>query len=170
MRPSVPKSILETKQGVSSAPMGLTQGIVLCLYGMKLRMRFKSRPIELEAFLWRKNGDHPEDGKETFQSPANGEVYLCEGKVVRYYRHPRDEAERLCQYCGAKMHVHGWIDTQEGGHIVCPGDWIVTGLVGERYPVKPAIMLKKYEMIENMDDNPEADLKRILGGIDNSAK
>lgn len=37
------------------------------------------------------------------------------------------------------MHVHGWIDTLEGGHIVCPGDWIVTGVQGERYPVKPDI-------------------------------
>jgi hypothetical protein len=32
------------------------------------------------------------------------------------------------------MHHHGWIDTFEGGHIVCPGDWIITGVKGEVYP------------------------------------
>lgn len=27
----------------------------------------------------------------------------------------------------------GWIDTLEGGHIVTPGDWIITGVKGEHY-------------------------------------
>lgn len=43
------------------------------------------------------------------------------------------------------MHEHGWIDTLEGGHIVCPGDWIITGVNGERYPCKPDIFAKTYE-------------------------
>ena len=110
-------------------------------------MRFRAIPVVLEAFLWRKNGDHPDDGKETFIG-EDGQTYLCEGKVVRYYRHPNDSGERPCCYCGAPMHYHGWIDTLEGGHIVCIGDWIVTGLEGERYPVKPGIMSKKYEMLQ----------------------
>jgi len=43
------------------------------------------------------------------------------------------------------MHVHGWIDTLEGGHIVCPGDWIITGVAGENYPCKPKIFAATYE-------------------------
>jgi len=46
------------------------------------------------------------------------------------------------------MHNHGWIDTLEGGHIVCPGDWIITGIEGERYPCKPGIFEQTYEPVE----------------------
>jgi hypothetical protein len=43
------------------------------------------------------------------------------------------------------MHDHGWIDTLEGGHNVCPGDWIITGVKGEHYPCKPDIFAATYE-------------------------
>lgn len=46
------------------------------------------------------------------------------------------------------MHNHGWIDTLEGGHIVCPGDWIITGVKGENYPCKPDIFEMTYEPVE----------------------
>ena len=68
-----------------------------------------------------------------------------EGDIVRYFRRPDVPDGRACQHCGQTMHVHGWIDTKEGGHIVCPGDWIVTGVQGERYPVKPSIFEATYE-------------------------
>lgn len=45
------------------------------------------------------------------------------------------------------MHHHGWIDTPEGGHIVCPGDWVITGIQGERYPCKPDIFEATYERV-----------------------
>jgi len=44
------------------------------------------------------------------------------------------------------MHNHGWIDTLEGGHIVCPGDWIITGVKGENYPCKPDIFEATYDI------------------------
>jgi hypothetical protein len=47
------------------------------------------------------------------------------------------------------MDDHGWIDTLEGGHKVCVGDFIITGVEGERYPCKPAIFLKTYEEVED---------------------
>jgi hypothetical protein len=43
------------------------------------------------------------------------------------------------------MHYHGWIETLEGGHTVCPGDWIITGIRGEYYPCKPNIFELTYE-------------------------
>ena len=48
-----------------------------------------------------------------------------------------------------RHHAHadgprGWIDTLEGGHIVTPGDWIITGVNGEHYPCKPDIFEKTY--------------------------
>jgi hypothetical protein len=42
---------------------------------------------------------------------------------------------------------YGWIDTLEGGHIVTPGDWIITGVKGEHYPCKPDIFELTYELI-----------------------
>ena len=30
---------------------------------------------------------------------------------------------------------------------MCPGDWIITGVAGERYPCKPAIFEATYEAV-----------------------
>lgn len=38
-----------------------------------------------------------------------------------------------------------WIETLEGNMSVAPGDWIVTGISGELYPVKPYIFEATYE-------------------------
>ena len=39
----------------------------------------------------------------------------------------------------------GWIETLEDGYVVTPGDWIITGVKGERYPCKPDIFAATYE-------------------------
>ena len=39
----------------------------------------------------------------------------------------------------------GWIGTLEGGHVVTPEDWIITGIKGEKYPCKPDIFEATYE-------------------------
>lgn len=41
-----------------------------------------------------------------------------------------------------------WIGTLEGGHVASPGDWIITGVRGERYPCKPDIFEATYESAE----------------------
>lgn len=109
-------------------------------------MKFRKKPVVIDATQWFKNGDHPEDGTERFESGEfAGERY--EGKVVRYFRRPDVSGYTPCKHCGQAMHDHGWIDTKEGGHIVCPGDWIITGVAGERYPVKPDIFAATYEAV-----------------------
>jgi hypothetical protein len=40
------------------------------------------------------------------------------------------------------------INTLEGVMLAEPGDWIVTGTQGERYPVKPHIFEQIYELVE----------------------
>jgi hypothetical protein len=100
-------------------------------------MKFRKKPVVIDASLWMKNGDHPQD--ECLDREKQ------EGKVVRYFRRPDIPGDGHCRECGAMMHVHGWIDTKEGGHIVCPGDWIITGVAGERYPCKPDIFEKTYD-------------------------
>lgn len=115
--------------------------------------KFRKKPIIIEAEQWFKNGDHSKDGKETFID-NEGDVSLKEGKVVRYFRHPDVPGTNVCRYCILTMHFHGWIDTLEGGHIVCPGDWIVTGVKNEKYPVKPGIFDMTYEKIFKTCENP----------------
>ncbi len=43
----------------------------------------------------------------------------------------------------------GWIKTLEGGHIVTPGDWIITGVKGETYPCKPDIFAATYDEVKS---------------------
>ena len=46
---------------------------------------------------------------------------------------------------------YGWIKTLEGGHIVTPGDWIITGVKGEHYPCNPDIFAATYESADDND-------------------
>jgi hypothetical protein len=115
-------------------------------------MKYRKKPVVIEATQWFKNGDHPLDYVLDATSGASylvvhGEVrpWTGEGAIVRYFRRPDVSGETLCRHCGLTMHIHGWIDTKEGGHIVCPGDWIITGVQGERYPCKPDIFEATYE-------------------------
>ena len=39
------------------------------------------------------------------------------------------------------------IDTLEGRMVASPGDWIITGVHGEKYPCKPDIFEKTYELV-----------------------
>ena len=105
--------------------------------------RFRKKPVEVDAARWWKNGDHPEDRCVWLGSP--GGPFLSEGLVVRRFRRPDVGGDATCTHCGHSMHVHGWIDTLEGGHVVCPGDWIITGVKGERYPCKPEIFRLTYD-------------------------
>lgn len=111
--------------------------------------RFRKRPIEITATRWWANGDHPGDRVgEKDTDPIDGTTYQrIEGAVVQFYRHPQVPGTQECAHCGHTMHEHGWIDTLEGGHIVCPSDWIVTGVDGERYPVKSQIFERTYEPV-----------------------
>lgn len=119
------------------------------------RRKWRKKPVVIEATQWFKNGDHPDDYVQPHEGFENGEwrqfspeerkAKAWEGDVVRYFRHPEVPGERECQHCGKTMHEHGWIDTLEGGHIVCPGDWVITGVKGEFYPCKPDIFEATYE-------------------------
>lgn len=122
-------------------------------------MKYRKKPVEIEATQWFKNGDHPLDyskervgfdGEVMRTWPAEyAKQYDWEGDVVRRYRTPQLDGQTPCKHCGQIMHNHGWIETLEGGHIVCPGDWIITGVQGENYPCKPDIFAMTYEPVED---------------------
>jgi hypothetical protein len=121
---------------------------------------FRKRPVVIEAHQWWRNGDHPDDYSKAHEgiendvlvrfSPEYRKEQGWEGDVVRYFRRPEPEydGKKTHDACGNTWHDHGWIDTLEGGHTVCPGDWIITGVQGERYPCKPDIFEETYEPAE----------------------
>lgn len=78
-------------------------------------MRFRKKPVVIEATQWFKMGDHPAVKKPS----VNWDDGEC-----------------------------GWVETLEGGHIVTPGDWIITGVKGEHYPCKPDIFEMTYERVD----------------------
>ena len=92
-------------------------------------MKFRKRPVVIEASRWWKNGDAP-----------------C---AVSPYCMTSLDQSGICAHCGTEKSSHGWIETLEGGHIVCPGDWIITGVKDECYPCKPDIFAATYETVNN---------------------
>ena len=95
------------------------------------RAFYRKLPVEIIAFQWFSHDpDEPEDD------------------LIRYFRRPDVDGESLCDECNSKFHLHGWIDTKEDGHRVCPTDWIIKGIAGEYYPCKDPIFKGSYEKVE----------------------
>lgn len=80
-------------------------------------MKFRKKPVVIEAAQWFKNGDHP---AVTLFSHSDG------------YQ---------------PGHWFPVVMTLEGPMRVSPGDWIITGVKGERYPCKPDIFEMTYEPV-----------------------
>lgn len=69
-------------------------------------------------------------------------------EAVQWFKLGDHQAVREYQTYDPEMKAYGWIETLEGGHIVTPGDWIITGVKGEHYPCKPDIFAMTYEIVE----------------------
>jgi hypothetical protein len=105
-------------------------------------MKYRKKPVVIDATQWFKNGDHPLDDVKALV----GQI-ASEGQIVRYYRNPQQRGTETCPTCKKQWMQHGWIDTLEGLHNVCPGDWVITGIKGEFYPCKPDIFEECYESV-----------------------
>lgn len=82
--------------------------------------QFRKKPVVIEATQWHNHGDHP--------------------AVVPY--DPAVSGQHI-----KGIGPYGWVKTLEGGHIVSPGDWIITGVKGECYPCKPDIFAATYDEV-----------------------
>ena len=91
---------------------------------------YVKRPIKVEATQWKKIGDH---------------------SSVRILTNDVRWGGILCYTCGEIMRKHGLIETLEGTFKVCPGDWIVKGIEGELYPIKPDIFIRTYAPEEEVN-------------------
>jgi hypothetical protein len=85
-------------------------------------MKFRKKPVVIEATQWFKMGDHP--------------------KVESYARADGKGQEELgC--------IKTLESGRNGMHIVSVGDWIITGVKGEHYACKPDIFEQTYEPVED---------------------
>lgn len=89
-------------------------------------MYFRKKSVLIEAVQWFKIGDHLKVGAWSLYKSM----------------------EPNCKKCDSDLRNHGRIETLEGPYIVCPGDWIITGIKGEHYPCKPDIFEATYEPAE----------------------
>ncbi len=111
--------------------------------------KYRKKPVVIDATQWLRNGDHPEDNSDRIDNLLGGRDtgVLYEGEVVRYFRRPDVHGDTPCSNCDRTYHDHGWLDALGGGHVVCPGDFVITGVQGDRYPCKPDIFEQEYEVV-----------------------
>lgn len=95
-------------------------------------MRFRKRPVEVEA--WEFPGAANGKGDPLIDAPDW--VRLDERVTYSYLAG------------GPRLRGRLFIKTLEGEMAADAGDWIVRGIKGELYPVKPDIFAETYELIE----------------------
>lgn len=93
-------------------------------------MKYKKKPVIIEALQWDGNSHRPMfdflDGTHRSHMATNGtNFYIDHGKVA-----------------GGLV-----IKTLEGEHLANIGDWIIKGVEGEFYPCKPEIFKKTYDPV-----------------------
>lgn len=95
-------------------------------------MKFRKRPVVIEAVQFTGEPPYPEGVKGRYYDPVG---------------RPHDGQENDPRMV-LGLDFHAVIDTLEGEHRVSVGDWVITGVKGERYPCKPDIFEMTYEPVE----------------------
>lgn len=97
---------------------------------MGRRRKFRKRPVVVEAVQYTEH-----DARE-----------IMIGLVDTFFGHP---AQRVTTEEGAVVRTGKiMVRTLEGPLLASPGDWIVRGIQGEEYPVKPEVFEKTYEPVD----------------------
>ena len=85
--------------------------------------KFRKKPVVIEAVQFNPSDEH--------------KMKLPDGVIVTKFSPGADNYN----YMGFEF----GIETLEGTMTVMPGDWVITGVKGERYPCKPDIFAATYE-------------------------
>lgn len=94
-------------------------------------MKYRKKPVVVEAEIYHKG---LEDG-----------CFPC-GHC------PTEKWEAGDDDCPSCFHGRPFINTLEGKMFISLGDYIITGVNGERYPCKPDIFLKTYEPVAESEE------------------
>ncbi|MET3558679.1 hypothetical protein ABID29_001805 [Streptococcus rupicaprae] len=89
-------------------------------------VKYRKKPVEVDVFRWL--------GAEMLDGITDINLYMFLGGVSAYVD---DDDEDILL-----------IDTLEGEMKANKGDYLVKGIAGEVYPVKPEIFEKTYEEVE----------------------
>ena len=109
-----------------------------------------TKPEEVEATQWFKNGDHPGDDCKVISTDETANRWWSEGKVVGNFPEDQKTEGDYCSFCGKKLSVHGWIKEQhDDGMWVCPGEWVVTNADGEMSVLSTEVFERDYEPVED---------------------
>lgn len=104
--------------------------------------KFRKKPVVIEAEQWRPGVEDAwmflwaQDGRLSDEFPTRDAAV---SHVQRWIDAGEVGREELLP---AVVPV---IKTLEGPHAITEGDWIITGVKGERYPCKPDIFAQTYE-------------------------
>lgn len=101
-------------------------------------MKFRKRPVVIEATQWFPPDDPRHDPSMLSHrkgNTVNPPDYRQKGDLFQF---------STIKGMGDDIFM---IETLEGALKVSAGDWIVTGIAGEKYPVKPEIFEATYERV-----------------------
>jgi len=103
--------------------------------------RWRKKPVVIEAVQWfpgvEVEGVEPEMGASCVDPQCGDSTW-----------------DHACT-AGGPTGRH-FVRTLEGDHRVSPGDWIITGVKGERYPCKPDIFEATYEPADDGGPSPSS--------------
>jgi len=96
-------------------------------------MKYRKKPVVIESEVYRPG---LEDGFGYLPRTSTGVAVVCDGMGNLVMPDPNTHGELV-----------PIIMTLEGAHRIMPGDMIITGVKGERYPCKPDIFAMTYEAV-----------------------
>jgi hypothetical protein len=91
-------------------------------------MKYRSKPIVVEAFQWTGDAGQTEDPMWIVKAMNAGKVAIRRRQI------------------GGNLYMN--IETQTGKAQASPGDWIIKGADGEIHPCKPEVFAATYELAE----------------------
>jgi hypothetical protein len=99
--------------------------------------KFRKKPVEIEAVQFNPNARpwHEIEMPDGVRHTSYGEVSRLSGGTSGCSAHEPYWDWSVC----------GVVETLEGNHLAIPGDWIITGVKGERYPCKADIFAATYD-------------------------
>lgn len=91
--------------------------------------QYRKKPLIISAFRWEGQGPDEE-------------------ALIRRVKAPARDLLAKCSYCNQKLQDHGRLEAAEKSQLVCPGDYIITGVEGEIYACAASVFEKSYEEVE----------------------
>ena len=94
--------------------------------------KYRKKPVVVDVELYQPG---MEDGFD---------CYSLNGQYIGYFDKLEPKPRANC---------YPVIKTLEGNHRISPGDYIITGVRGEKYAIKPDIFTMTYEAVQDGDNN-----------------